>query len=195
MYGGLWIEDSIHRFHEHGLQQTFRIEVKCNIWRRFNFSRLLKGSDQGKCMSVHWNSIKVEHDLALIIFVKFGVLFDLMVCRKEVFSESIHRIETHLDLFLEIIEVQSSIAFELCIYEQFISFWWDDIMFEITNYTNLCITSTLQWWSLIVIWYQSFKILGLWWVQLVWWGVLIQNHQMCNNCLDLSKIIACMMRS
>ena len=129
------------------------------------------------------------------LFVKFGVLFDVMVCSKEVFSESIHRIETHLDLFVENIEVQISIAFKLCLYEQFISFWWDDIMFEITNYTNLCISSTLQLWSLIVIWYQSFKILGLWWVQLVWWGVLIQNHKMCNNCLDLSKIIACMMRS
>ena len=57
------------------------------------------------------------------VFFKLRVSFDGLVIRKEVFSESIHHIETHLDLFVEIFEVQSSIAFELCIYEQFISFW------------------------------------------------------------------------
>ena len=40
--------------------------------------------------------------------------------RKKVFSESSHRIETHLDVIVEVLEVQSGVSFELCIDEEFI---------------------------------------------------------------------------
>ena len=45
------------------------------------------------------------------VFFKLRVSFDGLVIRKEVFSESSHRIETHLDVVVEVIEVQSSVAF------------------------------------------------------------------------------------
>ena len=55
-----------------------------------------------------------------ILFFKIRVYFDELVIRKEVFSESIQRIETHIDVVVEVIEVQSSVAFELCLDEEFI---------------------------------------------------------------------------
>ena len=57
------------------------------------------------------------------IFFKLRVSFDGLLSRNEVFLESIHRIETHLDVVLEILEVQSSVAFEFCLDKDFIEFW------------------------------------------------------------------------
>ena len=51
------------------------------------------------------------------------VSFDGMVARKEVFSESSHRIETHLDVVVEVLEIQSSVSFEFCLDEELIEFW------------------------------------------------------------------------
>ena len=43
--------------------------------------------------------------------------FDGLVIRKKVFSESSHRIETHLDVVVEVLEFHISVAFELCLDE------------------------------------------------------------------------------
>ena len=57
------------------------------------------------------------------LFFKVIVSFDGLVIMKNVFSESINSIETHLDVVVEVIEVQSSGAFEFCCDEEFIEFW------------------------------------------------------------------------
>ena len=57
------------------------------------------------------------------VFFKLRVSFNGLVSRKKVLSESIHRIETHLDVVVEVLEVQSSVAFELYLDEEFIEFW------------------------------------------------------------------------
>ena len=54
------------------------------------------------------------------VFCKLRVYFDGLVTRKEVFSESMHRIETHIDAVVEVLDIQSSVSFELCIDEYFI---------------------------------------------------------------------------
>ena len=56
------------------------------------------------------------------LFFKLRVSFYGLVSRKKVFSESSRRIETHLNVVLEVLEVQSSVAFELCLDEEFIEF-------------------------------------------------------------------------
>ena len=43
------------------------------------------------------------------------VSFDVLVSRKKVFLESIHRIETHLDMVVEVLEVHSSVALYFCL--------------------------------------------------------------------------------
>ena len=49
------------------------------------------------------------------VFFKLRVSFDGMVSRKKVFSESSNCIETHLDLIVEVIEVQRIVSFEFCL--------------------------------------------------------------------------------
>ena len=49
------------------------------------------------------------------VFCKLRVSIDGLVTSKKVFSESSHRIETHLDMVVEILEVQRSVSFELCL--------------------------------------------------------------------------------
>ena len=39
------------------------------------------------------------------VFCKLRVSFDVLVTRKEVFLESSHRIETHIDVVVEVIEI------------------------------------------------------------------------------------------
>ena len=46
-----------------------------------------------------------------------------MVIRKKVLSESSHRIGTNLNMIVEFIEVQISVAFELFLCEEIIEFW------------------------------------------------------------------------
>ena len=57
------------------------------------------------------------------VFCKLRVYFYGLVTRKEVLSESSHRIDTHLDLVVEVLEIQSSVSFEFCIYEELVEFW------------------------------------------------------------------------
>ena len=51
------------------------------------------------------------------------VSFDGMVSSKKVLSEFSHRIETHLDVVVEVLEVQSSVSFDFCLNEELIEFW------------------------------------------------------------------------
>ena len=57
------------------------------------------------------------------VLFKLRVSFDGLVTRKEVFSESSHHIEAHLDVFIEVLYIQSSVSFELYIDEELIEFW------------------------------------------------------------------------
>ena len=57
------------------------------------------------------------------LFFKIRVSFDGLVIRKEVFSESSHRIERHLDVVEEVLKIHISVSFEFCIDEDLIEFW------------------------------------------------------------------------
>ena len=54
------------------------------------------------------------------IFCKLIVYFNGLITRNKVFLEYIHRIETHIEVVVEILEAQSSVSFEFCIDEDFI---------------------------------------------------------------------------
>ena len=56
------------------------------------------------------------------VFFKLRVSFDGLLRIKKVLSEYSHRIETHLDVVVEVLEVQSSVTFGLCIDDEFIEF-------------------------------------------------------------------------
>ena len=51
------------------------------------------------------------------LFCKIRLSFDGMVTRNKVLLDYSHRIETHLDVFVEVLEVQISISFEFCLDE------------------------------------------------------------------------------
>ena len=53
-------------------------------------------------------------------FFKLRVYFGGLVIRKKVLSESSHRIETHIGVVVEVLEVQGSVTFELYLHEEFI---------------------------------------------------------------------------
>ena len=57
------------------------------------------------------------------VLFKLIVSFDGLVIGKEVLSDSSHRIETHLDVVIEVLEIQSSVSFEFCLDEELIEFW------------------------------------------------------------------------
>ena len=48
---------------------------------------------------------------------------DVLVSRKKVLSESIHNIETHLGVVVEVLKVHISVCFYFCLDEEFIEFW------------------------------------------------------------------------
>ena len=54
------------------------------------------------------------------VFLKLIVSVDGMVIRKKVLLGSIHHIETHLDVVVEVLEVNISVASELCLDVEFI---------------------------------------------------------------------------
>ena len=56
------------------------------------------------------------------VLFEFKVFFDGLVIRNKVFSEYSHHIDTHLDVVVEVLEVNISVAFELYIGEEFIDF-------------------------------------------------------------------------
>ena len=57
------------------------------------------------------------------VFFKIRVSFVGLVIRKEVFSKPSHRIERHIDVVKGILEIKSSVSFELCLDEELIEFW------------------------------------------------------------------------
>ena len=56
------------------------------------------------------------------VFFKLVVSFDGLVIRKRLFSECSHCIETHIDVVVGVLEVQSNVVFELCLDEDLIEF-------------------------------------------------------------------------
>ena len=46
------------------------------------------------------------------VFCKLRVSIDGLVTSKKVFSESNHRIETHIDVVVEVLEVHRSVSFD-----------------------------------------------------------------------------------
>ena len=56
------------------------------------------------------------------VLFKIRVSFVGIVTRKEVFSESIHRIETHVDVVKEVLDIYISVSFELCLDEYLVEF-------------------------------------------------------------------------
>ena len=54
------------------------------------------------------------------VFFKLRLCFDGLVRKKMFFSESSQIIDTDIDVVVEVLEVQISVAFELCINEEFI---------------------------------------------------------------------------
>ena len=57
------------------------------------------------------------------VFFKLRVSFDGQVIRKKVYLESSHRIERHLDVVIEILDIQSSVSFEFYLDEELIHSW------------------------------------------------------------------------
>ena len=54
---------------------------------------------------------------------KLRVSIDGLITRKKVFLDSSHHIETYLDVFVEGLDIQISVSFELSLDEYFIEFW------------------------------------------------------------------------
>ena len=52
-----------------------------------------------------------------VVLCKFRESFDGLINRKEVISESIHRIESYLDVVVEVLEIHISVSFEFCLDE------------------------------------------------------------------------------
>ena len=57
------------------------------------------------------------------VFFKIRVSSDGLVTRREVFSESSHCIESHLAVFIEVLEIKIIVSFEFCLDEELIEFW------------------------------------------------------------------------
>ena len=57
------------------------------------------------------------------LFFKLRVSFDVLVIKKNFLSDSSHSIYTHLDVVVEVIEFNISVAFDFCIDEELIEFW------------------------------------------------------------------------
>ena len=57
------------------------------------------------------------------LLFKLRVSFDELVIKKKVFSESSHRIEIHLDVVKEVLEIQRSVYFEFYLDEELIESW------------------------------------------------------------------------
>ena len=81
------------------------------------------------------------------VLFKLRFYFYGLVISKEVFSDSSHRIETHLDVVKEILDIHISVSFEFYLDEELIEFCWADLMFEGPHATNFGKVTPFQWWS------------------------------------------------
>ena len=72
--------------------------------------------------SVYLDILGIERVIAIWdeVFVKLIFSFDGLVTRKEVLLESSYRIEAHIDVVIEVLEIQSSVSFEFCIDQEII---------------------------------------------------------------------------
>ena len=113
--------------------------------------------------------------------------FDGLVSRKKVFYESSHRNETHLDAVLEVLEVKISFAFQFCIDEDFIYFWWSDLMFESPHDNNFHIIPTFQWWNPLVRRYHISGILSFLLIPVFWreFRKFYLIHHWCDHFCEL----------
>ena len=98
------------------------------------------------------------------VFFELIVPFDRLVSMKKILWGSSHHIETHIDMFVEVIEVHISVSFEFYLDEEFIEFWWADLMFESPHATICYRIPTLQLWVFLVIQEHSDIILLLSWI-------------------------------
>ena len=57
------------------------------------------------------------------VFFKIIVLLDVQEIRKKVYSEFSYSMERHLDVVIEILEIQSSASFEFYLDEELIKSW------------------------------------------------------------------------
>ena len=57
------------------------------------------------------------------VFFKLRVSFGVLVTMKEVFLEYIHHIEAHLDVVIEVLDMQRSVSFEFCLDGELVEFW------------------------------------------------------------------------
>ena len=57
------------------------------------------------------------------VFFKLRVSLGVLVTRKEFFSDYSHRIEAHLDVVIEVLDIQISVSFDLCLDEELIEYW------------------------------------------------------------------------
>ena len=57
------------------------------------------------------------------IFFKLRLYFDELVIREKVFLESSHHFVTHLDVVVEVLKFQISVAFDFFLDEEFIGVW------------------------------------------------------------------------
>ena len=70
------------------------------------------------------------------VWLKIRVSVDGLVSRNKVFSEYGNFIETHIDVVVEVLEIQISVALKLYFEEELIELWWAGLMFEIPHATN-----------------------------------------------------------
>ena len=57
------------------------------------------------------------------VLIKLWMYFDVLVSRKKVLSDSSHCTLTDIYVVVEVIDVHKSVAFQLCIDEEFVEFW------------------------------------------------------------------------
>ena len=57
------------------------------------------------------------------VLFKLRLSFDGLLTRRQVLFESSHCIDTHIDVVVEVIEIQSSVSFEFCLDDYLIEFW------------------------------------------------------------------------
>ena len=57
------------------------------------------------------------------VLFKLRVYFDGLIIRKKILFYSSNQIDTHLDVVVEVFEVQISVTFELCLDEDFTELW------------------------------------------------------------------------
>ena len=91
-------------------------------------------------------------------------------------------------MFVEVLEVQSSVHFKFCIDEEFIEIWLAYLVFDSPHAPNSCRTLTFNWWSLLVMRDHSGRVLGILWIHIFWRGILFLTHHISEHCIYLFHI-------